>query len=758
MAERVLITGARAPAALDLARSFHAAGYETHMADCAPSRMASFSRAVAGVHLYPSPRQAFHAFENEMSALIAHLAPALVIPTCEEVFYLAALETRAERIFAPPPALLRRLHSKHQFAMAAAALGLSVPETTLIADTDALAAIAPTAQDLVLKPEFSRFGTRTLVSPSAQEVLALRPSESAAWAGQRRVHGREVSFYAASVEGRLAAFSAYHSPWRFDGGAGYAFESLDAILEARLCEIARVLAARLIPRGQFACDVIVDEAGAPWLLECNPRATSGVHLFARSAALADALMGRRDAMARAAPAKMHVGPALWSYGVAAALRDRRFNAWNARRAASADVISAPYDNAPLAGALLDTLRLGFGALMQGKRLTEMATADIEWNGEDLTSRGVRVASIDDAGLAWGAEQAGLATYTRALAAPAALGNAAFAAHVLQLRDRAFPLIAPDGANSCWLTSLATTFGKAARDEAVREVSGLEALTFNALSHLAEALLRLGQADRAVYANHLLFSTSLYGDWRGEDLAPALNALRAAFPDRAIIWRSLNDEDHADLAARMAALGGRKLLSRVVWRLPDPARDWARRRDARDDQRLAEAQGLRVETARDLSAVERARIRALYGDLYRGKYSRTNPDYSAALLGAAVENGVLELRLIRNGDGVIEGFVGEHVYQGILVNPMLGYDRALPQTRGLYRIAMAASIERAVAEGLAVNWSAGAGGFKRNRGARPTLEFCMIFDDHLPAWRRMTYRALAAALNALAPMLERIALK
>nr|HRK65242.1 GNAT family N-acetyltransferase [Terricaulis sp.] len=187
-------------------------------------------------------------------------------------------------------------------------------------------------------------------------------------------------------------------------------------------------------------------------------------------------------------------------------------------------------------------------------------------------------------------------------------------------------------------------------------------------------------------------------------------------------------------------------------------DWARRRDARDDQRLAEAQGLRVEAARDLSADERARIRALYGDLYRGKYSRTNPDYSAALLGAAVESGVLKLRLIRNDDGVIEGFVGEHVYQGALVNPLLGYDRALPQARGLYRIAMAASIERAITEGLTVNWSAGAGGFKRNRGARPALEFCVVFDDHLPAWRRMTYRALAAALNALAPMLERIALK
>lgn len=692
-----------------------------------------------------------------MSALIAHLDPVLVIPTCEEVFYLGALEAYAERIFAPAPALLRRLHSKHRFAEAAAALGLSAPETTRITSKEALAAIGPHAHTLVLKPEFSRFGTRTLVAPSAEQVLALEPSEDAAWVAQRRVHGREVSFYAASIDARLVAFSAYQSPWRFDGGAGYAFETLDPALATQLCEIARILAAELIPRGQFACDVILDGAGAAWLLECNPRATSGVHLF-RSADLAHALLGRREQLLHASGEPMHVGPALWSYGLAAALREGRLSAWRARRAASTDVITAPGDRAPLIGALIDTMRLGIGALVHGKRLTEMATADIEWNGEALAAKGVHVVAINDSGIAWGPGQIGLPAYSHALAAPEALGNSAFDVLALQLRDRAFVLIAPNHPNNCWLTSLATAYGQAARDETAREVRGLEAVAFKALSLIAEALLRLGQADRAVYANHLLFSTSLYGDWRGDDLAPALDALKTEFPDRAIIWRSLNEADHGALTARMAALGGRRLLSRIVWRLPDPAHDWAPRRDARDDQRLADAQDLRVKTAHDLSDAELARMHVLYTDLYRAKYSRTNPDYGLALLRAAIESGVLTARVIRNGDGVIEGFVGEHVYQGALVNPLLGYDRALPQTRGLYRVAMAASMPRAIAEGLLVNWSAGAGGFKRNRGARPALEYCMVFDDHLPAWRRLTYRALAAALDALAPMLERIALK
>lgn len=371
---------------------------------------------------------------------------------------------------------------------------------------------------------------------------------------------------------------------------------------------------------------------------------------------------------------------------------------------------------------------------------------------------VRVTHADDDTIAWSVDQAGLGAYTRAIAkAPdAALGNAEVLVSVLQLSDRAFPVIAPIGRGTCWLTSLATTYGQAARDETSREVAGAQAAIFRALSHLTEALLRVGRADRAVYANHLLFSTSLYGDWRGEDLEPALAALRAAFPDRAIIWRSLNEADHAALMQRMGALGGRKLLSRLVWRIEDPKRDWAPRRDVRDDRALLATGDIHVGIVDTLGDDDRRRVLHLYEDLYLGKYSRTNPAYRDACLRAAIESGVLRLGLIRDANGELEGFTAEHVYQGTLVNPMLGYDRTRPQSRGLYRMAMAVSGERAIAEGLKINYSAGAAAFKRNRGARPALEFSMIFTKHLPLWRRLVYHGLAAALEAMAPTLERIA--
>lgn len=382
MPERVLITGARAPAALDLARTFSAAGFEVHMADCAPSRMSSFSRVVRQMHRFPSPRAGFGGFAAAMAKLISYVDPAIVIPTCEEVFYLAALEH--ERVFAPDLPTLRRLHSKYLFAREAAALGLAVPETTLVDSAAGLEAFLGNAKDLVLKPEFSRFGARTLVGPSRDDFRAACSFDAGAWVAQRRVRGAEASFYAVSNGSRLVAFSSYNSPWKFRGGAGYAFETLAQAAHKQLLSIAETLAAKIVPRGQFACDVMIDADGTPWLLECNPRATSGIHLFDRSPALADAMLGRREGpvLTQDGRAK-HIGPALWTFGLPTALMQGRIREWIRRRRESADVISAPRDAAPVVGAMIDAARLNLIGIRRGISITRASTLDIEWNGEPV---------------------------------------------------------------------------------------------------------------------------------------------------------------------------------------------------------------------------------------------------------------------------------------------------------------------------------------------------------------------------------------
>lgn len=386
MTERVLITGARAPAALDLARSVRAAGLEPVLADCVPARVARWSNAACAVGSYASPVRDPAGFAADIRALIARFEPVMVIPTCEEVFHLAALAEAAgfaDLVLAPSLEVLTTLHAKDRFAALCRRLAMPVPETHLLADRADLQPFADVCDDWVFKPVWSRFGARARVAPTREDLDAIRPSTDRPWIAQRRIHGDEVSLYAVCHGGRVTVFSAYRSDWRLAGGASYVFQPVDPELAAILHDMALTLAGHA-GTGQIACDAIVDARGQPWLIECNPRATSGVHLFGRGAALGRALLGRGEAVADGT--SRHIESALWLHGLPSAVRHGRLPAWTAQLRVGGDVVTTPTDRAPAAGAIVDFLGFSLRALATGTSLTEATTADIEWNGQPFDHR------------------------------------------------------------------------------------------------------------------------------------------------------------------------------------------------------------------------------------------------------------------------------------------------------------------------------------------------------------------------------------
>lgn len=383
MVDRVLVTGARAPAALDITRSLRAAGLQVHMADSVPARIARWSRTPVAVHRHASPVHRPADFASDIHALIDRIDPVAIIPTCEEVFHLAALaeaEGWSDRLVAPTFDRLATLHHKGRFATLCGDLGLPVPTTSVVMDSASLLRDAAKT-NVVVKPAWSRFGAQTLMRQNTAALAKLRPSPEAPWVVQSRVTGEEVNLYAVAHDGRLSAFSAYRSDWRTRGGAAYVFSPLEGPVFDRLRAIAETLAT-FVDRGQFACDAIVDAAGQPWLLECNPRATSGVHLFGRSAAFGRALLGGSVA---------EPGAGIWrnsvmvdAFGLAEALRTKRLPDWRNDRRRSHDILFVPGDPSPRLGALADAAGFGLRALASGRGLAQAMTADIEWNGQPLT--------------------------------------------------------------------------------------------------------------------------------------------------------------------------------------------------------------------------------------------------------------------------------------------------------------------------------------------------------------------------------------
>ena len=365
----VLVTGARAPVALEVARSFRALGWRVHLADSVDATAARWARPAFLVHRLPPPRRAFAAFRDALARLVKATEARLVVPTCEEVFYLAAAAPRAA-LFAPSLDLLRTLHSKADFIALAASAGVDVPATRRVTDAAALAGVAPA--DVVLKPEFSRFAAATLVRPTRRAIAKVRPTPTHPWVVQDHVAGEELCLWTAARDGRLTGHALYRPTLRHGRSAAFAFQAVD--WPPAIAMAARIAAATGMT-GHLSFDLIRTPDGRAVPIECNPRAVSGVHLL-DGTMLARAILGEAQPPP-VAGTRRHLLPAMAVLGAAAPRRT--LAAWREGR----DAIGRPGDRWPAVGAMVDAARFAALGLSRRRSPTRQTTADIEWNGEPI---------------------------------------------------------------------------------------------------------------------------------------------------------------------------------------------------------------------------------------------------------------------------------------------------------------------------------------------------------------------------------------
>lgn len=255
---KVLITGARTPAALELVRAF--AGSRVFTADTFRFCLAGASKWVERHFVISAETLA-----REVASLHRAHQFELIIPTGEEVFYLA---DRGLPLFAPTLGLLRRLHSKWEFQDLVKRAGGLTPRSRLLRRPEQL---PNSPQGYVFKPEFCRFGSATRI----ETFTGVRPTESEPWLAQERIEGQELCSYAVAIAGRLTAFSCYRPRYRLPGSSAILFQPVE---DAGALELVSRLVAQLQFTGQLAFDLIRSGADL-YAIDCNPRSTSGIHLL-----------------------------------------------------------------------------------------------------------------------------------------------------------------------------------------------------------------------------------------------------------------------------------------------------------------------------------------------------------------------------------------------------------------------------------------------------------------------------------------------
>lgn len=384
---RILITGARAPVALELTRALGRAGHSVVAADSLPVTLAGASRHAAGAVRLPPPRRSPAAFIAALLDAVGRLGIELILPTCEEVFYLAMghaqLAARA-RLFCEPIAALAPLHHKGAFQARAAALGLDTPRTAELRSAAELRAALPAFPRYLLKPAFSRFATRVITNcgPHAgrRPLASCRPTPADPWLIQEYVAGAALCSYSVVHAGHVTAHCAYATPFTAGQGSGSAFVAVDG---AASLEVARAIAAPGYT-GQLSLDFIRTPEGRLALLECNPRATSGAHLIAPARLVGALLDPAQPTWLQPAGARRQLSLAVLPVAAARALRrPLRRAGWRelAAAARTPDAIICAADPLPALAQLPVTLRFLAVALRDGSAPLAATTADIEWNGD-----------------------------------------------------------------------------------------------------------------------------------------------------------------------------------------------------------------------------------------------------------------------------------------------------------------------------------------------------------------------------------------
>ena len=322
--ERILIMGGRAPVALDYLRIFSKQGHEVHLVESPyyqPMFLSRFSKYATHTHyLSVMPNKNFDVFQRELAKICKDNEISLLLPTCEEVFHVARAKEFIEKettgkcfIFTENIDHLKELHNKFDFVQYVSKSEQAFNRERKHAHVKAPKSILISKQstsheldefwkecngEIVMKPSYSRFASQTIVKPTRDNYLEIvkniREHPEQTWVAQKYIHGSLLCTYSVCQNGKMLAHTCYvggkHTPNGTPVGSTVYFEQLNnkEISHAMEQWISNLVQERNYT-GQISFDFIAEstndlvhntESQTIYVLECNPRATSGVHLFA----------------------------------------------------------------------------------------------------------------------------------------------------------------------------------------------------------------------------------------------------------------------------------------------------------------------------------------------------------------------------------------------------------------------------------------------------------------------------------------------
>lgn len=305
-----------------------------------------------------------------------------------------------------------------------------------------------------------------------------------------------------------------------------------------------------------------------------------------------------------------------------------------------------------------------------------------------------------------------------------------------------------GPQATWLTSLVSALIGTPKDEATSDSTRAGRFLRFALSAVERATQFAG-ADKAAIVNNTLLSVSPVGPSQLHGLAGALAAASARWPNRVIFARGIVAGRDA-VKACAALSGGISFPNRVCYMFDMTSGQVPDKINAERDAALLRKSKFTRISHGAFTTDDIAHAHAQYTAVYIGRHGGRNPHLSAQFFEELYRTNGAEFFGLKT-DGVLQAFVALRDHGDFLSVPLLGYRTDADKKVGLYRQIFALALEIGRERKMVVNFGAGAGHYKKLRGATAAVEYMII----IPTRATVLGRVIHAMLKASEEPLDRL---
>lgn len=376
--KRILLTGARSPCALELARNLHHAGHHVIAADTSTFHPLRFSKAVDNFLKIPSPRYQPEEFTKVLSSIIRDERIDLLIPVWEEVLYISRILDQIPKgceVFCSPFSVVHALHNKWLFTHKLKELGFNAPRALLIEgreDLDRIDFDVP----YVLKACYSRASQHVyIIQDGSKPPVDASPQNP--WLVQEFISGEKYCSYSICHKGKVLAHSSYPVEYTIDGNSCLAFVS---VRHPGILQWVERLVEALNFTGQISFDFIENQNKELYAIECNPRATSGVHLFRRDDPLDKAFLHQTESTIFPKEGNsQQIALGMCLYGLRRGFKEKRLGKFLRKLLTTKDVVYSSNDLKPFLSEPLIFSSYLYRCKRTGLPLPAWFTHDLDWN-------------------------------------------------------------------------------------------------------------------------------------------------------------------------------------------------------------------------------------------------------------------------------------------------------------------------------------------------------------------------------------------